>query len=468
MSLNDSFQKLDLSGKLIIKACYGDDIRRIPIHNDDLTYDELVLMMQRVFKGSLDPEEDILLKYKDEDGDLITINDNSDLSFAIQYCRVLRLTILNGKENLKTPALSAKTIKNLRAIRDAVNKFLDESNDENCIVKTTVETLEKEIVEDETKKSNHIFNGFKEESKEFDPLTQEEVPKELKQEFDRQSISSHSSAHPESDPASLPGPAVSAAAYPYPTPNQPVSQPDIASSFTPAVSTVGQTSQPPAVVGGFHVAPTSMPSGVPQSYGSVVTTSTNVQAQSHMAATSQAGYNNHQGGYMTPQNFTGSLQVATSLPQQNITHPVKPADTPSVQQPQVPRPMYPPPAGSVGFQAQQQPAPDAVSNQRMSGYYSNPAGGFNPQAATSQPQQQPPAVGAYQGTPGYPAALGQNPAVSSANGALQQPGYQYPGYGGSPAAPPSGNPYSRGGSTPGGATTPAGYAHLYPSQQGYK
>ena len=40
-----------------------------------------------------------------------------------------------------------------------------------------METLEKEIVGDETIKSNHMFNGFKEESKEFDPLTQEEVPK---------------------------------------------------------------------------------------------------------------------------------------------------------------------------------------------------------------------------------------------------------------------------------------------------
>ena len=170
---------------------------------------------------------------------------------------------------------------------------------------------------------------------------------------------------------------------------------------------------------------------------------------------------------MNPQNFGGSLQVATSLPQQNITNPVKPADSPSVQQPQAPRPMYPPAAGSAGFQTQQQPAaaPDAVSNQRMSGYYSNPVGGYNPQAAATS---QPSAVGAYPAAPGYPAAIGQNPAVSAANGGLQQPGYQYPGYGGSPAAPPAGNPYSRGGNTPGGATTPAGYAHLYPSQQGYK
>ena len=46
MELENSFNKLDMAGKLIIKVSLGEDIRRIPIHNDDLTYDELVLMMQ--------------------------------------------------------------------------------------------------------------------------------------------------------------------------------------------------------------------------------------------------------------------------------------------------------------------------------------------------------------------------------------------------------------------------------------
>ena len=53
---------MDLTGKLIIKARRGDDIRRIPIMNEDITYDELVLMMQRVFKT----DQDLLIKYKDE------------------------------------------------------------------------------------------------------------------------------------------------------------------------------------------------------------------------------------------------------------------------------------------------------------------------------------------------------------------------------------------------------------------
>ncbi|EDO42033.1 predicted protein, partial [Nematostella vectensis] len=89
---------VDLSGKLIIKAQLGDDIRRIPIHNEDLTYDELLLMMQRVFRGKLNSSDDVLIKYKDEDGDLVTIFDSSDLSFAKSMSRILRLTLFGKSE----------------------------------------------------------------------------------------------------------------------------------------------------------------------------------------------------------------------------------------------------------------------------------------------------------------------------------------------------------------------------------
>lgn len=60
------FPQIDLSNKLIIKAQLGDDIRRIPIHNEDITYDELVLMMQRVFRGNLNSNDEVVIKYKDE------------------------------------------------------------------------------------------------------------------------------------------------------------------------------------------------------------------------------------------------------------------------------------------------------------------------------------------------------------------------------------------------------------------
>ncbi|KAK4476171.1 hypothetical protein MN116_001386 [Schistosoma mekongi] len=84
---------MDLSGKLIIKAQLGHDLRRIPIHNEEITYDELILMMQRVFRQYIAKEDELLVKYKDEDGDFITIGDESDLSLAIQSSKVLQIKI---------------------------------------------------------------------------------------------------------------------------------------------------------------------------------------------------------------------------------------------------------------------------------------------------------------------------------------------------------------------------------------
>ena len=61
-----SFLPMDMSGKLVIKARLGDDIRRVPIHNEDITYDELILMLQRVFRDKLSSTDDVTLKYADD------------------------------------------------------------------------------------------------------------------------------------------------------------------------------------------------------------------------------------------------------------------------------------------------------------------------------------------------------------------------------------------------------------------
>lgn len=48
-----------------LKARFGSDVRKMTIHHsDDLSYNDLVLMMQRIFK--LHSSTNILLKYKDE------------------------------------------------------------------------------------------------------------------------------------------------------------------------------------------------------------------------------------------------------------------------------------------------------------------------------------------------------------------------------------------------------------------
>ena len=59
---------------LPLQVQLGNDIRRIPIHNEEITYDELVLMMQRVFRGNINNNDDILIKYKDEGGRQVNPN----------------------------------------------------------------------------------------------------------------------------------------------------------------------------------------------------------------------------------------------------------------------------------------------------------------------------------------------------------------------------------------------------------
>ncbi|ENN79837.1 protein TFG isoform X2 [Dendroctonus ponderosae] len=161
---------LDLSGKLIIKIQFGDDIRRIPIHNEAITYDELVLMMQRVFRGKLSANDDITLKYKDEDGDLVTIFDSTDLSFAIQCSRILKLQVFLNKK-CETDNISrtdvAKLKQQIRTIRDHVNKLLDYVDE----VKTAKPASHRQECSDFALESNAPNSTVsKVNSSEFDPL----------------------------------------------------------------------------------------------------------------------------------------------------------------------------------------------------------------------------------------------------------------------------------------------------------
>ncbi|XP_066148099.1 protein TFG-like isoform X1 [Euwallacea fornicatus] len=163
---------LDLSGKLIIKVQFGDDIRRIPIHNDAITYDELVLMMQRVFRGKLSATEEITLKYKDEDGDLVTIFDSTDLSFAIQCSRILKLQVLlNSELKAEKSCISQTEVANLKnqikTIRDQVNKLLD-CFDTVKIVKPALSQESTESHVDTPNSSSNTLNKIN--SSEFDPL----------------------------------------------------------------------------------------------------------------------------------------------------------------------------------------------------------------------------------------------------------------------------------------------------------
>jgi hypothetical protein len=72
----------------------GDDMRRIPILNRELTYDELCIMMHRLFRSRLSSNADnMVLRYRDDEGDLISLTDDLDISHAATLSPVLRIVV---------------------------------------------------------------------------------------------------------------------------------------------------------------------------------------------------------------------------------------------------------------------------------------------------------------------------------------------------------------------------------------
>ncbi|VDN04784.1 unnamed protein product [Thelazia callipaeda] len=133
------------------KVRYGSDVRKMPIHHsDDMSYNDLVLMMQRIFK--IDSSANISLKYKDEDGDYITLADDTDLLLALQTEKKLSIIVLcddNDCEEIR------RLETQLESVRDTAMSLLEmlktvnvgttlkkyESNKE-CITNTSAKTSE--------------------------------------------------------------------------------------------------------------------------------------------------------------------------------------------------------------------------------------------------------------------------------------------------------------------------------------
>lgn len=56
----------DLSGKIVFKVKLENEIKKLVIHNDDINYNELLLMMQRIFSNKIKPNDEFTIKYTDE------------------------------------------------------------------------------------------------------------------------------------------------------------------------------------------------------------------------------------------------------------------------------------------------------------------------------------------------------------------------------------------------------------------
>ena len=356
---------MDLSGKLIIKAQLGEDIQRIPIHNEDITYDELVLMMQRVFRGKLLSNDKVTIKYKDEDGDLITIFHSSDLSFAIQCSRILKLTLfINGQPR----PLASSQVKYLRRelieLRNKVNRLLDslelpgEPGPSSSIPENdTVDGREEKPAADSSgKQSTQIMAAS---MSAFDPLkNQDEINKNMSAfGLTGDQVSGPPSA-PAEDRLGTPDSVASSSSAAHPPGVQP-QQPPYTGAQTRAGQMYQQYSQQPGY-GHSAATGTAPPPQPPQQYG--------IQ---------YSGYS-QQTGPQQPQQFPGYGQQPTSQ---------APAPAFSGQPQQLPA--QPP----QQYQASSYP-PQTYTTQTSQPINYTVAPGSQPGMALSQP-------GAYQPRPGF-------------------------------------------------------------------
>ncbi|KAI3646811.1 hypothetical protein MP228_009739 [Amoeboaphelidium protococcarum] len=117
---NNNFGGNLSGGMLVVKAYCQSEIRRIPIFNRDLTYAELCIMLSRLFKHHLSKDQssnydntiadgasnsnkdqlktiekppELVLKYKDDEGDWIELTDDMDVQHAIQLSNVFHVKV---------------------------------------------------------------------------------------------------------------------------------------------------------------------------------------------------------------------------------------------------------------------------------------------------------------------------------------------------------------------------------------
>ena len=295
-------------------------------------------MMSRVFRDQLQSTDDLTLKYKDEDGDLITLFDSADLAAAIAYSRVLKLTLfVNGKMVRGSKNVGAgvdcNVIKELRNIRDRVNVILDVLGDES--LKNEGNNLEETASskQDTNKVNGHDFydgksiQDLKLESKEFDPLQRpgREAPTPSAIPDDQQSVSSAASASASKTEVSAPStnamtpapPVVQSTATPTP----------VASSIaSPHQSYPGYPGYPSATMPGQQAIPYPNFPGYPQQ---VPQQHQHQQHQVQQQPPQQLQPQQQQQHAVQPGQHPGAPQMSAfvGFPQQPSAGAVRPAST---------------------------------------------------------------------------------------------------------------------------------------------
>ncbi|KAI7880538.1 hypothetical protein K492DRAFT_75124 [Lichtheimia hyalospora FSU 10163] len=85
----------------------------------------LCLMMYRLFKNRLSNPEHIILKYTDDEGDLISMTDDTDVNHAISQSPLLKITVFD-KETMDPEAPSLQDLQSqIKKLSEMLEKVMD-------------------------------------------------------------------------------------------------------------------------------------------------------------------------------------------------------------------------------------------------------------------------------------------------------------------------------------------------------
>jgi hypothetical protein len=135
--------------------------------------------MERIFAGKISNSDELTIKYLDDDGDRITLLNDSDLTVALHFHKLLRLFVLvNGQEQVNNTnstdkfskegsLIDAKTFRSeLQQIRNSVQTILDQLQ-----IPTSQETTNNKVTESTTTPATTVPTPavVSSTAREFDP-----------------------------------------------------------------------------------------------------------------------------------------------------------------------------------------------------------------------------------------------------------------------------------------------------------
>jgi len=144
-----------MSSLTVIKFYCDDEIKRVPMNRSlgDLTYDELCVIVQRIWKDKLSTNiNNLVLKYVDDEGDQICLESDNDVNHALSFSSCLKVHVydketipVNSKSLIPNLTLEKKTLESIKNVvkssRDTLDKILEQLD--NIKVEGTSKAQEK-------------------------------------------------------------------------------------------------------------------------------------------------------------------------------------------------------------------------------------------------------------------------------------------------------------------------------------